>query len=276
MNLDKLAMKTKDYCEKRKSYPYPPAELRSALPNDPVDLEISNGLHLAKHGPSVDQWKSAAYKEEQSSWKLDETHRALLNSDCPKKMLIGILSVVYWGNYADRDGGINHFALQRANWVVNGKKRKDGVSAPLTLKEIVGNFDNARKYLRQSEFAHALHEAVKIKFIRMPFASKLLAFTAPNKAAVYDSVISDYLMQSKNPILREMGVPVTRTGKRQLEAYHKWCFFCQSEAKLLNESGAYWKDWNGEEHEWRAIDVERAHFALAAECNPSKKGNKKR
>src|SRR4051812_9978630 len=274
MNVNKLTMNGKDYCEKRKTYPYPPAELTSAMQNDPVDLELSNGLRLTKRGPSIDQWKSAEYKGKQSSRKLDETHSALLNSDCPIKMLNGILSVVYWGNYADRDGGINHFALQRAKWVVCGKKRKDGVSAPLSLKEIVDHFENARQCLSRNEFAHALHDAVQIKFIRMPFASKLLAFTAPAKAVVYDSVISDYLMQSENPILRGMGVPVTRTGKRQLDAYQKWCLFCQSEARILNETGEHWRDWNGDDHEWRAIDVERAHFALAAERNPSKKESK--
>ena len=107
---------------------------------------------------------------------------------------------------------------------------------------------------------------MKIKFLGMPFASKVLAFAAPSQAGIYDSVISDYLTRTADAAVRSrvQGVGVTRVGQKQLDAYQKWCEFCQSEAKILNEHGLTWIDWNGQSCNWRAVDVERAHFVIAS------------
>jgi hypothetical protein len=48
----------------------------------------------------------------------------------------------------------------------------------------------------------------------------------------------------------------------QAMTYERWCRWCVATAETLNASAINWTDWNGAEHNWRAVDVERAFFAI--------------
>ena len=119
--------------------------------------------------------------------------------------------------------------------------------------------------LNASQIAEALREATQIKFLQMAFASKLLTFMAPNLAAVYDDVISGRLADTAE--LQNLFVstknPTSKAAKlKQENIYANWCRWCVEKADNLNANSITWRDWNATEHSWRAVDVERAWFAL--------------
>jgi hypothetical protein len=101
----------------------------------------------------------------------------------------------------------------------------------------------------------------------MAFASKVLTFMEPQAAAVYDEVISLRLEKQTDPELRSLFVSTkipTSKGARlsQANTYADWCGWCAKKASDLNEKNVCWVDWNATERSWRAVDVERAFFAL--------------
>jgi len=111
----------------------------------------------------------------------------------------------------------------------------------------------------------ALTTAMEIKYLGMSFASKVLAFMDCEKAAVYDAVISERLAVQADHTLRSLAVststaPAQKRG--QAEIYAEWCNWCSTRAGQLNSAGLRWRDWDRSPQGWRAIDVERAFFAL--------------
>src|SRR5690606_242373 len=113
-------------------------------------------------------------------------------------------------------------------------------------------------------------EVREIKFIAMSFATKLMAFMNPMIAAVYDDVISKRLSTQVDPSLSTLHVPTlaTSTKERALQAiaYEGWCRWCRDKAVELNSAQKKWRDWDASTHAWRALDVERAFFALGREA----------
>jgi hypothetical protein len=100
----------------------------------------------------------------------------------------------------------------------------------------------------------------------MSFATKLLMFMNPSVAAVYDDVISQRLRTNVDPALQNMyvstGLASSTRRQRQCDTYRDWCMWCREQADAINSGKIKWVDWNGDEHQWRAVDVERAFFAL--------------
>jgi hypothetical protein len=135
------------------------------------------------------------------------------------------------------------------------------------MHEIVDHLRRCRELLKASQIDEALLEGMRIKYLKMSFASKLLTFMEPRIAAVYDEVISLRLEKQSNPELRSLYVSTTiQTSKNrqvsQAKAYEGWCRWCASKADTLNTLGVNWVDWDATEHSWRAVDIERAFFSL--------------
>ena len=91
-----------------------------------------------------------------------------------------------------------------------------------------------------------------------------------SSAAVYDDVISKRLEKQIDQELRNLFVNTKRVVSEkakmhQATVYSDWCAWCSQKARNLNSSNllsSTWLDWDGSEHSWRAVDVERAFFAL--------------
>jgi hypothetical protein len=80
-------------------------------------------------------------------------------------------------------------------------------------------------------------------------------------------VISNILADQTDPALRNCRVstalaPSQKLRFEQCTAYREWCQWCCNQAIALNAAAKKWVDWNGVECDWRAVDVERAFFAL--------------
>jgi hypothetical protein len=247
----------------REKYRYVPARLVR------IKREASNGftwksLNLAADVPVNWQNADEAVRARYSSFELDEFHRALLNSTSDEELMHGLLSVVFWGFASGSKGRItSNRALARSRAFVCGRANATAQSS----EDIIVHLIKCRDLLNTSQIADALQEAMKIKFLKMSFASKVLTFMNPAIAAVYDDVISSRLRENSDPTLRSMFVSTKLATSRvatveQTKKYALWCQWCSSTAAELNAQCIRWTDWNRIERTWRAVDVERAFFAL--------------
>lgn len=247
----------------RESYAYIPARLvpvsddgAAKLTWKSLKLDIDVPHDWATGHPKI--------RKKYSSLRLDMFHHGLLNSDRDDDLMHGLLSVVFWGFASGTDGRVHSmFALAKSRTILYGKKNVSRQKA----EQIIEHLRKSREFLETSRIADALQEAKRIRFLGMSFASKVLTFMNPNTAAVYDGVISNMLKMHSSSDLKGLFVPTKMTvsqkgRKHQGDTYEKWCRWCLKTAEALNASAMKWTDWNGEEYDWRAVDVERALFAL--------------
>jgi hypothetical protein len=121
----------------------------------------------------------------------------------------------------------------------------------------------ARQLLAEKNPGAALLLAMKVQFLGMSFASKLLMFMNPTAAVVYDSVIARYLQAGSFGSLGWLANdPKSQNRRAQSGVYNNWCAYCIDTANEMNRHGSEWIDWDGSRQVWRAVDVERAVFAL--------------
>jgi hypothetical protein len=247
----------------REKYNYVPARLVRASVSVAADLSW-NSLKLIVDVPTGWDVEPQQTRSQYSSYKLDEFHRDLLQSENEDDLIHGLLSVVFWGFSSGVGGRLNTpRALSRAKAIVFGRKN----SSAQPENEIIEHIKRSRDLINVSQIAEALLEAEQIKCLQMSFASKLLTFMNPNVAAVYDAIISLRLEKESDPELRKLFVstkmPASKKAKvSQAAAYAAWCRWCAKKASDMNAQGTKWLDWNGTANRWRAVDIERAFFAL--------------
>jgi hypothetical protein len=194
---------------------------------------------------------------------LDSFHQSLLNAEDEESLILGLLSVVFWGYVSGADGRINaNRALSKCRVILFGRKNAQAQRA----EEIVAHLRRSRDLLRSSQISDALREAQEVKFLGMSFASKVLTFMNPTIGAVYDDVISQRHRTHCDPEIRSMfvatGLSSSKQRQEQCDVYGRWCHWCLKMAGDLNTRQITWTDWDGSEHKWRAVDIERAFFAL--------------
>ena len=253
-------MNANEAANARASYNYVPARLRLALPNVPADLVWGN-IQMSRECPTSEVWSDPNFRKNYASRELDEYHRRLLNSNSDSEKLRGLASAVFWGFASGTTGRHTpERALARAGALAYGRRR-----APAQAQdEVLGHLRSMGKCLVDRHPGNALGEAMKIKFLGFPFASKLVMFFDPSQAAVYDSVIAERLGNSQDPQLQGMAVSVSGAASKvdQRRAYVQWCAYCKEKAAEYNKNRCKWTDWDGVSSIWRAVDVERAFFAL--------------
>ena len=244
----------------RESYGYIPARLVRVSDDGAAKLTWKS-LKLDMDVPHKWQTDDPKIRARYSSLELDIFHHALLNGVHDEDLIHGLLSVVFWGFASGTDGRVNSMrALSRSRAILSGRKN----TFPQNPEQIVEHLRKAHGLLEASRIADALRETQKIKFLGMSFASKVLAFMNPSIAVVYDNVISNKLRGSDLSSLF-VSTKLTNSQKgrmHQAMTYERWCRWCVARAETLNASAMNWTDWNGAEHNWRAVDVERAFFAL--------------
>jgi hypothetical protein len=111
---------------------------------------------------------------------------------------------------------------------------------------------------------------------RLSFASKIVTFVDPDNAGVFDNRINRFLVEScldKEFLGVDGGVPYDAGGMRDptvalpanRRRYQNWCLRLQELAHALNARGTagFWTCTERSAQPWRAVDVERAIFAIA-------------
>ncbi|HUI21581.1 MAG TPA: hypothetical protein VLZ74_11135 [Methylocella sp.] len=249
----------------REAYRYIPARLIRA--NGLGDLNW-RGLHLKMDVPSNWEKGGEVVRQKYSSVKLDEFHYGLLTHADDETLVHGLLSAVFWGFASGVKSRVTSGrALARSEMILRGHSH----SRPQNVEQILVQLRKTNEYLRQEKVGDALREARKVKFLGMSFASKVVMFMNPTRAAVYDSIISDKLRKRHATEFRSLYVTTAGNSPKliaqQCERYERWCEWCSNTAQFLNRSAMKWTDWDGSKHDWRAVDVERAFFAAGDELS---------
>lgn len=255
-----------DWSAARSSYSYIPAKLVNYTSNSP-DYSWGN-LKLNVEVPSIKEWNDGAISCNYSSIQLDLFHSGLLGLGATaEERLHGFCSAVFWGYASGTDSKLHVMrALARLGWFRDGKRAHGANLDPQNLELISHQLALTAEYAYQKDFGKALLAAMGIKFIGMSFASKIVMFISPDSAAVYDSVISRLLADSNDLALKSLAISTSGNASAKKAAiYAEWCEYCKGKAHELNfgTAKAMWVDWNGVESQFRAVDVERAYFAMA-------------
>ena len=181
--------------------------------------------------------------------KLDTFHRELLQDESPAKNLAGLASVIYWGYAVFGD----KYARNKVCWFLYGRSK-----GPVTRDDAKESINDARNAISQRCYGKALGHIGRMGQLgRTPFASKVVAFLAPDAAGVYDNQIMWGL--KNHPLLQKSGLfDQCRKGVGSASSpsiqkrYNEWCNALQKIADTTNSEG------NGSS--LRPLDVERAIY----------------
>lgn len=227
----------------RTSYAYPAAFLEASGP-----LDLSQCAH--PFSCRVDGVTGS---------ELEGYLSTLLRSDDVGQRLVGVAAVVYWGFFTFSHG-YAEVRVQRVWDVLRAE--------PDRLKGV-------RDAAEQANMGRALGALKALPQLGgVPFASKVIAFLHPQRAGVYDNKINrlmcnlqrlpPHLVAWLEPHAAAFAIthlrPVSSPAVQQ--RYTQWCEFLRNTATALNDRGSRWSG-----NAWRALDVERAIFAMA-EANP--------
>ncbi|WP_312548710.1 hypothetical protein [Massilia sp.] len=251
----------------RAQYAYPPGCLKPTTRQDVKVLAVGS-LRLTVVSPTTAEWARTDVRAGYSSVALDRFHTGLLMSDDAQERQHGLLSCVTWGFISGVDLLIKPGrALGKAGSLLKGA---GAGKPPQQPEQVAALLDNARQAAGKGDLATALLACLRIKFIGPAFATKLVMKMRPDIAVVLDSVINARLLGHADPELSAIHGPMTppsseRAREHLVSRYLQWCNWCTRQAQALNAQGGSWRDWDGAEHPWRAVDVERAFFAMGRE-----------
>ena len=228
--------------------------------------------------------------------ELDSYHRELLQDESPAKNLAGLASVIYWGyavfgnqhalnkvlcilqehgsepcvNYDMAKNQVkdvpfsDKYARNRVCWFLCGRSK-----GPVTRDDAKESINDARNAISQRCYGKALGHIGRMGQLgRTPFASKVVAFLAPDDAGVYDNQIMWGL--KNHPLLLKSGLfDQCRKGVGSASSpsiqkrYNEWCNALQKIADTTNSEG------NGSS--LRPLDVERAIYTAVKRYRESRK-----
>ena len=202
-----------------------------------------------------------------TSSQLDEHHHQLLRSTQDERVLMGYLSILYWGHYAGSDGHTNGSrALSKVQTAINGSnflhlsqpRRRRGL-VDFNPGEAVCLIRQAIRLVDAGHFGDGVRVLCGLPQLQFAFASKVVAFLAPNTCGVIDSVIARKYPQYGFK-LRGGYVSVVNEN---FQLYQRYCTALSATASKRNEMGddTRWRDRDGQAFPWRAVDVERAMYS---------------
>jgi hypothetical protein len=198
---------------------------------------------------------------------MEDHHRRPLRSEDDAMAVFGYLSVLYWGHYSGQDQiSRGPRALGRVRLAKGGADRKrKGQSERMRgvidrgVKVIAADIRKAVRLVDTGQCGEALKVLSKLPRLNFAFASKVCAFTLPEKCGVVDSVIAEACPRFGFEV--DQGGYV-RNNNTNAAHYTKYCGFLTREASTLNAAGPafMWRDLDGSLCPWRAVDVERAMY----------------
>lgn len=180
----------------------------------------------------------------------------LFRSANPADVVLGYLSVIYWGHYLGRSGKPNApRALSKVHLALGGLSKKG-----LKDEDTAALIRAAASLLRMRRSELAIRMLMKLPQLKMAFASKVCSFLDSDCHGVIDRVIARKY--------RKLGFAFdaqgyVSNGRDNILAYVQYCQFLTRQARSLNSLGtAYrWRERAGPSRRWRAVDVERALYA---------------
>lgn len=243
-----------EWIQNRNSYSYIPGKLLLGEgPSSDFDWDQLNLNSYVPDSKSTSKWGSSV--------ELDHYHQNLLMSEKDADLIVGFLSVIFWGYVSGSDGVVR---TARALGKVRSFRDGRANQTPTSKNELLQILKKSRELVAQKDYGKALYQLMSIKYLGMSFASKVVMFMSPNETAIYDSVIAERL--SKHESLSYLYIKTLgATDKEkinQCNTYEKWCEFCSQTAEILNTHQAHWTDWDNQPKLFRAVDVERSFFAL--------------
>jgi hypothetical protein len=234
----------------RSAYAYPAAHL--VLDDHAGDFGLPGGQWAKVVTPAQGDVTDAA---------LDAYHERLLRSANPTERLLGTASIVFWGFYTFGPA----FAAIRVHRHLFGRGNQQITRA----EQIADVLEEADTAIKAGNPGAALGMFTGINQLsRTPFASKVVALLDPRRAAVYDNRICKGLRSSpwaaNGPFANGVGSVQLRRIQRE---YANWCSFTQAIAEQMNEGCSrglawHWRGGQAAPQSWRAIDAERAIFAM--------------
>lgn len=229
----------------RGSYNYPKAYMRIANEGETGDVQ------LFERGPMA-VFCRPADGEVTDLW-LDQYHQNMLLSEHPEQVVLGLASAIYWGFYTFS----HNYAVNRIHWFLQGRLPYGNSVSPNGAMLCL---ETAHGYANKGHLGQAISGlSGQNQLSRTPFASKIIAFLAPDKAGVYDNRIRNGLNQNSYPLSIRNGVGSVHTPTVQ-KRYQSWCEYLQQVAGLLNQKDWRWSCGADKEQLWRPLDVERSLF----------------
>jgi hypothetical protein len=234
----------------RNSYDYPAAFI-APVGIQPPDLQV--GAIQAVFNPGTGTVTSLL---------LDAYHHSLLTATASTdQQRLGVLSAIYWGyiTYSDQ------FARVRAG------RHLSKTSVP-ALATALSNSAADIIAGKQGAAIGCLGGIPELN--RLPFASKIIAFLAPDTAGVYDNRINSFIADHQLRLCDSRFSPVPRhegmmsaggvASRANQLRYQIWCEFLIRLRDDMNQLGSRWR-WKSTEptsQSWRAVDIERAIFSF--------------
>ncbi|QJD59929.1 hypothetical protein HG264_13960 [Pseudomonas sp. gcc21] len=238
-----------EYIKYRAAYDYPKAYAERAVQGN-HDIQLTPDLFARFVVPNQDQ---------RTDLWLDNYHYSLLRSGSAEDRLLGITSVVYWGYFTFGDS----YARNKVDWLINGNKGQPATTSAMAFAHTTA----AINHLDQKCIGEAMFSLQGLSQLnRTPFASKVIAFMAPSAAGVYDNRIADGL--SLHSWAANFSKGIGQTNSPQVRScYQSWCIYLTQIASQLNLGISLGKEWmwscgDDQGEVWRALDVERAIFAM--------------
>jgi len=245
----------------RGMYNYPKAYIKSAKVHN-HDIDFGNG--------NYGQFVQPLSGEITDLW-LDNYHGKLLHSHNNWDNLLGIASIVYWGYYTFA----HNYASNRVKWLLQGHGGHVGLTATVAHNILVNLIHDLTNNNSGSALSR-LHGVGQLQ--QTPFASKIIAHASPNNTGVYDNRLRQGL--NELPWAFQFNDGIGNVGRPAIQrSYQSWCSFITMIASQINLGISLGKQWHwtcgdDKNQKWRAIDVERALFAMFAATPRSKKRKK--
>lgn len=202
----------------RRLYAYPKAYVRLAAESEEWDMILPTNQKIVFYQPAP---------HEITDLNLDNNHQNLLLSGKYSDQILGVISVIYWGFYTFS----RNYAINRVNWFINGHQNDNN---PIQPNDVSFCLNNAQTHLENNQIGRSIAAIGSLNQLgRTPFASKVIAFMAPDKAGVYDNRIQNGLNHPPYPQFIRNGVGAVNLHVIQ-QRYQAWCDYLQKVANFLN------------------------------------------
>jgi hypothetical protein len=219
---------------------------------------LRNGYVYPAVGLLVTHLGQIAHRSYASAQAMEVSIQRLLRSEDANDVLLGYLSVIYWGHYSAQTSDV------RPGWAMAKVHRTLRTMAFIdaTAYDVGSVVRKSDRHIERGKYGEAVLQLTSLPQLGFAFASKVCALLSPSSCGVIDSVLA-----GKHPTF---GFALTQRGARQYVAttppnrtkYDAYCRFLIREAERVNGAGAQfrWTDHDGSRRIWRAIDIERALY----------------
>ena len=177
---------------------------------------------------------------------------SLLSSNDPNSIQKGIFCTVYWA-FINRNHGN---AIQRSNEV--------NQNLPNNFQNIINDI---KRHIVQEDYSQALQITIQLNGIGYSTGTKIVTFLNPNNCGVLDSVIANKVnlenlnFDGNNNLFTGIGMAngYITNSNNNIELYQRYCSWLSITSHFVNKQLRV--------NNWRAIDIERALYAIALDAN---------